>query len=216
MLSVDSPLLAMDVLLQRRLLQSGHLSWLSEAPTPDLGGLPVNEVGNFEDLSRPEVVSPGMFRTVCIELQLTGLAVNAVLEANHVHQLDGLDIAKDMFAHDSISLADDAMVCASAFRLVRSMLRDLMRDVIESGDESADMLLMNAYRWISSPAALLHDPALQRMLSLLMKKIWMQLLAELRALGAQVMHRRKLLHSQPHSTFLSACRLCRWSMQIFQ
>ena len=194
-LSVDAPLLAMDILFQRRLLQSGHLSWLSRAPTPDLGGLPVSDVGSLDDLGNPEVVCPGMHRTVCIELQLTGLAVNAILEASHVQNLDGVDMAKDLFTQESVALVDDAMVCASAFRLIRHMLREWMRDVIERTDECADVLLMNAYRWISSPAAMLHDPALQRMLLLLMKKIWMQLLAELRSLGAKVKARRRPLET---------------------
>ena len=83
LLSADAPVLAMDVLMQRRLLQSGHLSWLSSSPRPDLGGLPANDTGGGDELANPELVVPGMYRTVCVELSLTGLAVNTVREPKH-------------------------------------------------------------------------------------------------------------------------------------
>ncbi|KAL1527844.1 hypothetical protein AB1Y20_009223 [Prymnesium parvum] len=195
LLSCDGHAFAMDVLLQRRLLQTGHLSWLSTSPKPDFGGHFPGDNGINEELKNPELCAPGMYRTVCVELQVTGLAVNTVLESSHVHVLDGIDIGKEMVhagtladaAHgQSMALADDATMCASAFRLVKLMLKGWMKDVLERNDECADALLLNMHRWISSPASLLHDPALQRMLLLMMKKVWMQLLAELRALGAKV------------------------------
>lgn len=196
MLSTDAHLLAMDIQLQRRLLYSGHLSWLSSSARPDFGGLATGENGATHELTNPEFCKPGMYRTVCVELQLTGLAVDTILESSHVHNLDGIDIGKDMVQSSSADgslnqsltlLADDATMCAAAFRMIKLMIRGWMKDVLEGNDECADALLMNSHRWISNPASLLYDPALQRMLLLMMKKVWMQLLAELRALGAKVL-----------------------------
>lgn len=195
MLSADARSFSMDILLQRKLLQTGHLSWLSQSPKPDFGGLLFVDNGVTEELKNPELCVPGMHRTVCVELQVMGLAVNTVLESSNVHNLDGIDLGKEMVQagsmadvtnNQSLALADDATLCASAFRLIKLMLRSWMKDVLERNDECADELILNVHRWISSPSSLLHDPALQRMLLLMMKKVWMQLLAELRALGAKV------------------------------
>ena len=43
-------------------------------------------------------------------------------------------------------------------------------------------------RWLRSPSALLYDPALRRTLHNLMKKLFMQLVAEFKRLGSTVVH----------------------------
>jgi len=205
-LPVDASVFAIDMLMHRRLLQSGHLSWLSPSPSPDLGGHSDSSTdgGGTEDIASPEVTSPGMYRCVCIELQLDNLAVDTILEARHVYSLEGLDLAKDMIrsaaSGDAASLAvaaahgtsdggdDDGTAVSSALRVLRQMLSEWMRNVLHECDTRADSLLMNLYRWLCSTTSLLYDPALHRMVQLLMKKVWMQLLAELRSLGATVVH----------------------------
>jgi hypothetical protein len=37
-----------------------------------------------------------MYRTVCVELDLSCLAVNTLLEARHVHGLDGVDLSREL------------------------------------------------------------------------------------------------------------------------
>ena len=193
----DAQVFAADVQLQRRLSQSGHISWLSGSQRPDLGGLSVHEGGAAEELPNAEVLLPGMYRSMCVELQLLGLCVNTVLESKHVHSLDGLDIARDMVAQagggggaDAATdePADENAMTASAFRLIKHLFQEWMRDVINDEEAQADVLLMNAYRWLTSDAALLYDPALHRLVHSLMKKVWLQLLAELRVLGAKVVY----------------------------
>lgn len=190
----DALVFAADVLLQRKLLLGGHLSWLSPSPSPDLGGHPCHTAlgGVAEEMSSPEVSLPGMYRTVCIELHIGGLAVNTVLEAKHVHSLERVDLMKDMVSTGeggiggASEVEDEATACASAFRLFKYLVQEWMRDVVSHGFGQADELLMNAYRWVSSSSSLLYDPALHRMIQMLMKKVWLQLIAELRSLGARV------------------------------
>jgi len=121
----------------------------------------------------------------------------------HVHTLEGIDLGKDMVrsaaTSDSAASAaalgsgghggdDSSIAAASALRVLRLMLSEWMRSVLHEGDTRADLLLMNINRWLCSSASLLYDPAVHRMVQLLMKKVWMQLLAEVRSLGAVIVH----------------------------
>eukprot|EP00900_Chrysochromulina_parva_P027266 jgi/Chrpa1/9173/Chrysochromulina_OHIO_Genome00022984-RA len=204
-LPADASAFAIDVLMHRRLLHSGHLSWLSPSPLPDLGGQPAlsTDGGGAEEIPPPEIMNPGMYRRLCIELQLDNLAVDTILEMRHVHTLEGIDLGKDMVrsaaTSDSAASAaalgsgghgvdDSSIAAASALRVLRLMLSEWMRSVLHEGDTRADLLLMNINRWLCSSASLLYDPAVHRMVQLLMKKVWMQLLAEVRSLGAVIVH----------------------------
>lgn len=48
----------------------------------------------------------------------------------------------------------------------------------------ASQIFMNSFRWLRSPNALLYDPALRKTLHNLMKKLFIQLVAEFKRLGA--------------------------------
>ena len=204
-LPADDEVFACDVLMHRRLLQSGHLSWLSPTDAPDLGGHPAiaTDGGGAQEIDSPEVSVPGMYRVVCVDLQLDNLAVNTVLESRQLHGLEGVDLSKDLVRSadtgDAAALAaaldgasgapaDDGAACASAFRTLKHLVHEWMTAVLNDGDPMADALLLNMYRWLCSPSSLMYDPALHRMLHLLMKKVWLQLLAEVRALGARVVY----------------------------
>ena len=65
---------------------------------PDLGGHPAiaTDGGGAQEIDSPEVSMPGMYRVVCVELQLDNLAVNTVLESKSLHSLEGVDISKDL------------------------------------------------------------------------------------------------------------------------
>ena len=193
----DAPLFASDVMLQRRLLISGHLSWISPAPSPDLGGAPDGEQNLADELQGLEVTVPGMHRTVCVELKIMSMCVNSIVESGSVGlgmgEGSGMGVAKDMVVtagadgggHAS-ALPDETSV-SSAFALVKSMVKDWLRDVLTANvagvdtnsSNQADVLLMNVYRWLSTSSSLLYEPLLHRFVHSLMKKVWLQLLAEL-------------------------------------
>ena len=193
----DAPLFASDVMLQRRLLISGHLSWISPAPSPDLGGAPDGEQNLADELQGLEVTVPGMHRTVCVELKIMSMCVNSIVESGSVGlgmgEGSGMGVAKDMVVtagadgggHAS-ALPDETSV-SSAFALVKSMVKDWLRDVLTANvagvdtnsSNQADVLLMNVYRWLSTSSSLLYEPLLHRFVHSLMKKVRLQLLAEL-------------------------------------
>lgn len=82
---------AADALFARQLRAAGHLLWVSspDATTPG-SGLATRPPDRAEALlleeqrTRTEVTAPGVYRTVCCEVKLTHLAVNAVLEVREV------------------------------------------------------------------------------------------------------------------------------------
>ena len=184
---------------------SGQLSWLSPTPVPDLGGdsAIATDGDGSREVDSPELSAPGMYRVVCVELQIDNLAVNTVLESRSLNGLEGVDLSMEAVRSaetgDTVALAaandglasepaDDSIACASSFRTLKHLVQDWMRAVLEESDPIADQLLLNMYRWLSSSTSLMHDPALHRMLHLLMKKVWLQLLAEIRSLGARVVY----------------------------
>jgi DNA polymerase epsilon subunit 1 len=142
---------------------------------------------------------------VVVEIHLGGLAVNTILQSRHVLELEGTDLTSSMVASagagDPTALAaaaaalggggagggagDDAR---SAFRLCKALLQDWFRDCLQQQEVTADALLMNAYRWLSSPSSMMYEPALHRLVQSLMKKVWLQLLAEVRSLGEWSVH----------------------------
>ena len=63
-----------------------------------------------------------------------------------------------------------------------------LREVSQYRNVFADYQIIHFYRWLRSPHALLYDPALRKTLLNLMKKLFMQLVAEFKRLGAVVVH----------------------------
>ncbi len=83
--SSDPALLVADVFFARHLLKQNHVMWTSPTERPDLGGKEDDDyrlMTSLEDGSGCEVNQPGSYATVCIELQIESLAVNAVLQVS--------------------------------------------------------------------------------------------------------------------------------------
>jgi DNA polymerase epsilon subunit 1 len=157
---------------------------------------------------------PGAYRQVCVEFKLHGLAVNTVLASGFLQDLEGADGAMSLDimqggaggVQDSLNFGgddgaagppgsqgilaplDDVAACASSFRLLKSLVTNWFRDVSTTNNPYADNLLINFYRWLCAGHSQMHDPALHRAVHRLMKKVFLQLMAELRQLGAEVVY----------------------------
>jgi len=83
---------------------------------------------------------------------------------------------------------DDSNACARAFRVLKSLITRWSLDLASSQNHNvsfdwargqllnipkvyADMMIGHFYRWISNPRSLLYDPALHRLVHVLMKKV---------------------------------------------
>jgi len=70
------------------------------------------------------------------------------------------------------TLLDDTLAAVEAFRAVKSLVTAWSREVIENQNPFADELILSVHRWIKSTRSRFYDPALQRLLQGLMKKVW--------------------------------------------
>jgi len=102
------------------------------------------------------------------------------MQLDVTHEGNGSNNAKDTkFSNDA---------CADAFRLLRVMVTNVFRDFLASRNAFADHLLQHFYRWLSSSSSLLYDPTLHAMVVNLMHKLFLQLLAEFRRLGGDIVY----------------------------
>lgn len=117
-------------------------------------------ITEFEEHSNIVLNQPSFYQTVCVELELDGLAVNTLLQAHHVHDIEGTSatVAFDTMPQQSLeemmgnapgpSLAsyDETALCSGAFRVLRTMVASWLRDVSVHRNVIADYQLINFYR----------------------------------------------------------------------
>lgn len=83
---------------------------------------------------------------------------------------------------------DETALCSAAFRVMRSMVNGWLREVSLHRNVFSDFQLVHFYRWVKSSNALLYDPALRRALNMLMRKLFLQIIAEFKRLGAEIIY----------------------------
>ncbi|KAJ2653591.1 DNA polymerase epsilon catalytic subunit [Coemansia sp. RSA 1250] len=80
----------------------------------------------------------------------------------------------------------DGSVPVSTFQLLRSLLRGWCQEAEDRHNPFAEMMTDHFYRWLTRPNSLLYDPALAQLVRSLMRKMFLQLKAECRRLGAKI------------------------------
>lgn len=196
----DQPLLLSDISFARRLVQQDIVLWWSPSERPDLGG---READNrpVEELQRTEFVTPGCYSNVCLEVIVRNLAVNSVLHSVVVNELEGSGGAT---AFDSVSRTLDEIsgregqrdltlgesnLSPLTFSILKSMIRTWLLDKIQGNFESpATITIDHFWRWISTSTSHLYDSSIHRFIHGLMRKTFIQMLAEFKRLGAQVVY----------------------------
>ncbi|XP_059750084.1 DNA polymerase epsilon catalytic subunit A isoform X1 [Balaenoptera ricei] len=196
-----------DLFFARRLQRHNHLLWLSSTSRPDLGGKEADDnrlVMEFDDQAPVEINSSGCYSTVCVELDIQNLAVNTILQSHHVNDMEGADSMgisfdviqqaslEDMITGNQAASApasyDETALCSSTFRILKSMVVGWVKEITQYRNIYADNQVMHFYRWLRSPSSLLHDPTLHRTLHSMMKKLFLQLIAEFKRLGSSVVY----------------------------
>uniref|UniRef100_A0A3B3CYW5 DNA polymerase epsilon catalytic subunit n=1 Tax=Oryzias melastigma TaxID=30732 RepID=A0A3B3CYW5_ORYME len=203
----DVSIFGSDLFLARHLRKHNHLLWLSPTARPDLGGKEADDsrlVMESDDRGSVEINAPGCFSTVCVELDLQSLAVNTILQSQHVNDMEGgaslgvsFDVIQQASLEDMMSgnqgasaLAsyDETALVSNTFRILKSMVVGWVREITQYQNVYADNQVMHFYRWLRSPSSLLYDPALHRTLHNMMKKVFLQLAAEFKRLGSTVVY----------------------------
>jgi len=194
------------------------LLWWSPSPRPDLGGLEEDMNGSDEPVP-PRISTRGCYSSVVLEMELADMAINAVLQSALVNEMEGsgsgsmafgaashnLDEYAQGTANASIMLGD-AVLSIQTFGVLKNLVRTWFLDkarahVRGQTNSPANLVVDQFWRWISSSSSCMFEPALQRFLHGLMRKTLLQLLAEFKRLGTQVVYadlnRVFLLTSKP-------------------
>lgn len=203
----DISIFGSDLFLARHLRKHNHLLWLSPTARPDLGGKEADDsrlVMESDERGSMEINSQGCYSTVCVELDIQSLAVNTILQSQHVNDMEGgasIGVSFDVIQHASleemmsgnqgtnaVASYDETALCSNTFRILKSMVVGWVREITQYHNVYADNQVMHFYRWLRSPSSLLYDPALHRTLLNMMKKIFLQLVAEFKRLGSSVIY----------------------------
>ncbi|KAL0958719.1 hypothetical protein HGRIS_014049 [Hohenbuehelia grisea] len=197
----DVPLTVSDISFARRLQQQDFVLWWSPGVRPDLGGVE-NDARPTEELPNTEFMSPGAYSNVCLEISIRNLAINSIIHSVVVNELEG---SGGTTAFDSVSRTIDeysagdardltlgeSSMSSQGFTILKTMVKGWLLDKIQAQGDSvtpANVAIEHFYRWISSSAAQLYDPSIHRFIHGLMRKTFIQLLAEFKRLGSYVIY----------------------------
>ncbi|EDR01015.1 uncharacterized protein LACBIDRAFT_312780 [Laccaria bicolor S238N-H82] len=195
----DQPLMLSDISFARRLVQQDIVLWWSPGDQPDLGGIE-HDRRPTEDLPKTDFLSAGVYSNVCLEITVRNLAVNSILQSVMVNELEGSGGAT---AFDSVSHTLDeyasgetqrdltlgeSQVSAQTFGIMKNMLKSWLVDKIQNIENPANLALDHFWRWITSSASHLYDQSIHRFVHGLMRKTFIQLLAEFKRLGSVVVY----------------------------
>jgi DNA polymerase epsilon subunit 1 len=125
-----------------------------------------NRLGsNIDNEGTAELNEPGYYTNVCVEFSLDQLAVNAVLQSNHINDAEGGvggGVSFDSITHNSLddmmgsgvkanlTSFDESAQCAPVFRVLKSLVHTWLHEVVSYDNSNADDQLMGFYRWLSS------------------------------------------------------------------
>lgn len=88
----DPTLFGADLFYARHLHRNNFVLWCSPTEKPDLGGSENDDnrlLTDFEESSSCAANNSGTYSSVCVQLDVESLAVNALLQYNHIHDIDG-------------------------------------------------------------------------------------------------------------------------------
>ena len=73
-------------------MKYNQVLWNSPSDKPDLGGRQDDDFRLMTDVEEGRSVEcnhPGSYPTICIEIQLDGLAVNTILQSSKINEFEG-------------------------------------------------------------------------------------------------------------------------------
>uniref|UniRef100_H2YP33 DNA polymerase epsilon catalytic subunit n=1 Tax=Ciona savignyi TaxID=51511 RepID=H2YP33_CIOSA len=187
-----------DLLCARHLRKHNHLLWCSPSDQPDLGGVEVGDkrLGlNDHANTCIEINNSAFHQTVCVQVDISSLAINTILQSHHVNDVEGASsgvcFEGDLMSNSNSAMVclvnyDDSAPCSSTFRILKSMVLSWLRDVSVHRNQLADHQLQSFHQWVADRGSLFYDPALQKTLQIMMKKLFLQLISELKRLGSLI------------------------------
>ncbi|TPP56453.1 DNA polymerase epsilon catalytic subunit [Fasciola gigantica] len=137
--------LGCDLFYARHLTKQNHILWCSPTGCPDLGGKETDDqrlLLEMEETGVIEVNHPGSYPHVSVELELSNLAVNTLLVASRIPELEGAtsltfdrlsaterpleeQINQGLNLGANITSYDETAACSAAFRVLRFLSSNL-------------------------------------------------------------------------------------------
>jgi len=191
----DDPRFLIDIAYARRLQANNVVLWWSPSPRPDHAGYEKDDiVGPLDQVQMPSVNTPGTYASVCIDLEVRNLAINTILTSSLINELEGADSISFNPAGDSNGAADgnDSLFADNAFanagvQVLREMVKSWWAEACK-GSTMADIMVQHLVRWVESPASCLYDRALHYYVQMMSRKALLQLMADFRRVGSQVIY----------------------------
>ncbi|EWC45573.1 DNA polymerase epsilon catalytic subunit A [Drechslerella stenobrocha 248] len=192
-LDKHDPRFLIDIAYARRLQVSGVVLWWSPTPIPDHAGHQKDSIVRYlEHVPMPDINHRGSYTSVCVELDVRNLAINTLLTSSLINELEGTDAMG--FDPVGKSHDDDQQVLYSE-NTVASASINVLRDLVKAwwgeatrGNSMADLMVQHLVRWVESPESFLYDHALHFYVQTMSKKAFMQLLADFRRVGSNVVY----------------------------
>ncbi|KAI2616907.1 DUF1744-domain-containing protein [Hypomontagnella submonticulosa] len=188
----DDPRFLIDVAYARRLQLNNVVLWWSPGPRPDHAGYEQDDVtGPLDTVSMPSVNTPGTYASVCIDLEVRNLAINTILTSSLINELEGADSisfnpAADSAPSDGTEVLHSESAFANAGVLVlREMVKSWWAEACK-GSPMADVLVQHLVRWVECPDSFMYDRALHYYVQMMSRKALLQLMADFRRVGSQV------------------------------
>lgn len=127
---------------------------------------------------------------------------NAAVTFDNIPQASLNDMITNPNLLQMLPSYDETALCAAPFRIMRSMVNGWLREVTVNRNVYSDFQIVHFYRWIRSTNSFLYDPALRRSLNTLMKKLFLQIIAEFKILGVDIIYadfNKVIIHSNKKS-----------------
>ncbi|GFR70989.1 DNA polymerase epsilon catalytic subunit A-like, partial [Elysia marginata] len=158
----DIALFGCDLFLARLAIKHSHILWASPTHRPDLGGKEADDnrlCMELEESSVVDINNPGAYSTVCVDLELTSLAVNTIVESAHINELEGASavsfdagpqtslesMMQGQGAGHMLASYDETALCATTFRILKMMVQGWLKDVTSHQNFHADNQLIHFY-----------------------------------------------------------------------
>ncbi|KAG2195066.1 hypothetical protein INT47_003932 [Mucor saturninus] len=197
----DDPYLFMsDIMFARKLIENDMVLWWSASSMPDLGGREEDENVNItSEIMNTELSYPGAYETVCVEIEVVRLCLNTLMEAPVINELEGTS-GMGSFDNASHTLDEyqggavsntasfgESMISGKTFSMLRALVLQWFKQAAtDKQNKFGEHMIDCLHRWLLSPSSFMHDPALYGLVHGMMKKVFMQLVAEFKRLGATI------------------------------
>ena len=195
-IDLDAYRYVIDMLFAKKLYLANHVLWFSNSGVPDLGSQNLFDpaLAYEEEIENLEIVHPGVYRGYCVELKISLLAINTILKSDVLSSLETgfatYKITAEQEKEKSTGRYDPHdifSVCMDTFSKLRALVGSWMAE-IQRGNICADQLMHHIYRWLSSPSSKMYDPALHRMIHVLMVKVFLRFIQRFKDHGAHIVY----------------------------